>query len=354
MLKYCRKQIEACMQGVLILILGVLMCFTMKEVQLLQGTARVVNYAGIVRGATQRLVKLEMSGKENEELSTKLDGILYELKNGGDSYKLIVLDDERYQEYLEELMVSWGELKEEINKVRKDGYQSTQIVEMSEEYFHLADKTVSAAESYSENIVRTLTFAENLMIFVIIILFGMVLYFYGRSTKLSKRNTELESTAYLDKHTGLPNKSRCEELLHMGGFIKDTTCCIMVDMNNLKKVNDTLGHAAGDEMISNFARLLRFAIPKQHFVGRYGGDEFIAILHNITEAEIKKILNDLQEEVIQFNIKNHGTENTISYAVGYAISTDSEEITIKTLLERADYQMYCNKREIKEKYGISR
>ena len=50
---------------------------------------------------------------------------------------------------------------------------------------------------------------------------------------------------------------------------------IMFDLNNLKRANDTYGHAVGDQLITNFARLLRNAIPAKDFVGRYGGDEFI-------------------------------------------------------------------------------
>lgn len=59
--------------------------------------------------------------------------------------------------------------------------------------------------------------------------------------------------AYIDLHTGLPNKSKCEELFHNVEFIKTPTACIVFDMNNLKRVNDSLGHSIGDQLILNFA-----------------------------------------------------------------------------------------------------
>ena len=53
---------------------------------------------------------------------------------------------------------------------------------------------------------------------------------------------------------------------------------IVYDLNNLKRVNDTFGHIVGDQFILNFSNLLRNTIPAQDFVGRYGGDEFMAVL----------------------------------------------------------------------------
>ena len=54
-----------------------------------------------------------------------------------------------------------------------------------------------------------------------------------------------------------------------------------------------MGHSAGDQLIINFAKLLRSVIPEKDFVGRYGGDEFIAVIYHTSEAEIKVILKSL-------------------------------------------------------------
>ena len=51
-----------------------------------------------------------------------------------------------------------------------------------------------------------------------------------------------------------------------------------------------MGHSAGDQLILNFAKLLCSVIPEKDFVGRYGGDEFIAVIYHTSEAEIKEIL----------------------------------------------------------------
>ena len=64
-------------------------------------------------------------------------------------------------------------------------------------------------------------------------------------------------------------------------------------MNNLKRVNDSLGHSIGDQLILNFAQLLRNSIPAKHFVGRYGGDEFMAVIYDATRESITEILTEL-------------------------------------------------------------
>ena len=86
------RTMETVVQSVLILILMILVILLMSEIGRLQGTARVINYAGLVRGATQREVKLEITGYQNDELIQYLDDILNGLKYGDGNYNLITLD----------------------------------------------------------------------------------------------------------------------------------------------------------------------------------------------------------------------------------------------------------------------
>lgn len=72
----------------------------------------------------------------------------------------------------------------------------------------------------------------------------------------------------------------------------DTASSVAVcvfDLNNLRSINNNLGHDKGDEYIRTFAIQLRKAIPAQYFVGRDGGDEFIAIFHNRPTATYKSV-----------------------------------------------------------------
>ena len=207
------------------------------------------------------------------------------------------LSDKDYQKKLDVQIACWDKLKNEIQKVKSGENGTADLVDMSETYFQMADETVAAV-------------------------------------KVSRANRQLEQKAYIDLHTGLPNKSKCEELFHNVEFIKTPTACIVFDMNNLKRVNDSLGHSIGDQLILNFARLLRNSIPAKHFVGRYGGDE-------LWRESITEILTELQNEVEQFN--SYGTQFRISYSHRLALSTDYNECTLHTLFDKADKYMYENK-----------
>ena len=219
------------------------------------------------------------------------------------------LSDKDYQKKLDVQIAYWDKLKNEIQKVRSGENGTADLVDMSETYFQMADETVA-------------------------------------TVKVSHANRQLEQKAYIDLHTGLPNKSKCEELFHNVEFIKTPTACIVFDMNNLKRVNDSLGHSIGDQLILNFARLLRNSIPAKHFVGRYSGDEFMAVIYDATRESITEILTELQNEVEQFN--GYGTQFRISYSHGWALSTDYNECTLRTLFDKEDKYMYENKQQSKQ------
>ena len=169
-----------------------------------------------------------------------------------------------------------------------------------------------------------------------------------REASLCQYNLELNKKIYVDFATGLPNKNKCEEMLATPGPITKPTACFMFDLNDLKVVNDSLGHEMGDMMIYSFAKLLRQVVPCEYFVGRFGGDEFILIAEGITgKREIKAVLADI-EELIQFYNKNN-KEFKLSYSSGYAYSEDHKGVTMAELLHLADENMYANKKAFKAK-----
>ena len=340
------KNIIGIIQSCLILVLVILIIFMMIQISWLQGTARVINYAGLVRGATQREVKLEITGNQNDELIKYLDDVLNDLKYQNGQYNLVNLHDNEYHDKLQILSDYWEELKKEIKVVREVGYQNTDIVNMSEIYFKMADETVSAAESYSERIAVKIRTLELLSVFDMLCLVILIIIQTLTAMKMSVLNKLLEQRAYTDAHTGLPNKGACEVLLKNKETVEKHTACIMFDLNNLKIINDTKGHSKGDQLILNFARFLRNIIPKEAFVGRYGGDEFMVVIYNTSKTEIEDILKQLSREKDRLN--SSGNNMPIDYACGWAISDADSECTIQMLLDKADYYMYENKQAYKK------
>ena len=192
-----------------------------------------------------------------------------------------------------------------------------------------------------------------ILVLAVVIALILLLFIYyvlsrRKELRLSRSNRELNEKAYIDLATGLPNKNKCEEMMSAHLKITKPTACFMLDLNDLKKVNDTLGHEMGDIMILNFAKLLRKVVPLKYFVGRFGGDEFIVIAEEISgREEAEELVKKIREMIMKFN--GLRGEFQINYACGYAFSEDYPEASVTDLLNEADIKMYEDK--IRSKKG---
>ena len=162
----------------LMMVLTAVLIFFFINVMLLvsdiQGTARVVNYAGLVRGTTQRIVKLEDAGQSQDDLLKAVDSYINGLRYGSDDLNLVRLDDDEYQAKMTELANYFDKLCAEIIRVREVGYENTDIISMSEEFFGICDDATRLAEDYSQEKASALNYLEGL---VIIDIMGLVATF---------------------------------------------------------------------------------------------------------------------------------------------------------------------------------
>lgn len=176
-----QKKIIPSILAIALLILGV---FSVLSIRDLQGTGRVINYAGVVRGATQRLIKQELNGQPNDTLISQLNSILEELSTGNGSNDISRLNDSNFQNLLSEMKKRWSVMQTEIDNVRQSGDPSY-LYTLSEDYFELADHAVFAAEIYSEHQVHRA--ATALMAFSAVIFFLVALLARHESIQNSRR-----------------------------------------------------------------------------------------------------------------------------------------------------------------------
>lgn len=118
----------------------------------------------------------------------------------------------------------------------------------------------------------------------------------------------------------------------------------MFDLNNLKLVNDNLGHEMGDKYIEAFSALLASLQNDRISAYRVGGDKFSVIMEKTNAVEIHKVLDKLEKAVEKYNVKHN---IKISYARGYEISTRDHYYLMEELTKRADSNMYRNKQTMK-------
>lgn len=122
--------------------------------------ATVVNQSGIVRGATQRLVKLESNGKPSDPIIQTVDQVIAGLINGDPKLNLPKATDANYIEKITQVDKAWQSLKITIAAYRQDPSLKAKLIADSEEFFKLANATVGAAETYSIADVQSLKLAQ--------------------------------------------------------------------------------------------------------------------------------------------------------------------------------------------------
>lgn len=130
-----------------------------------------------------------------------------------------------------------------------------------------------------------------------------------------------------------------------------TAVCVF-DLNNLRTINNNLGHEKGDEYIRSFAVELRKVVPAEYFTGRDGGDEFITVFHGLDHSEMRKMLQMIREHMAAYSAEH--PEMPLSYAVGYALSCDFDQCTMRELFRLADKNMYVDKNHAKMEEAAER
>lgn len=160
---------------------------------------------------------------------------------------------------------------------------------------------------------------------------------------------DMNTLASTDQHTGLYNRNRCNEILETELTEDSRVSLFMFDLNDLKHINDTRGHDQGDRILLRFAEILRDGFPPDAFVGRYGGDEFIAVIKKNDEVELQSILDKIRQAAEDYNrLTAREGLPALSYAWGYATSEQMEfsahTANLYDLLRIADGAMYENKK----------
>lgn len=155
-----------------------------------------------------------------------------------------------------------------------------------------------------------------------------------------------------DELTGLYNRrafdNEIEEL--QNGKMDKNLAILSMDVNELKIVNDTKGHPAGDEMLVGAAYCMKRALSAYGKVFRTGGDEFNAIIH-ADEAQLLKIRSDFEDTVQAWSGK---LVDQISVSIGSATLSDSSDKSLNELIAIADARMYEDKTAYYRKKGVDR
>jgi diguanylate cyclase (GGDEF)-like protein len=173
--------------------------------------------------------------------------------------------------------------------------------------------------------------------------------------ELERRQDELAFMATHDALTGLPNRTlimdRLEQMLVRSRHSQTPVAALFIDLDNFKSINDTLGHAAGDELLQAAAARLDGVVRDLDALGRLGGDEFVVVAAELSllagpELIAERLLDALSEP---FDLGASETPLTVTASVGIAAG---ERSTAADLLRDADIAMYRAKLDGKARFVV--
>lgn len=194
-----------------------------------------------------------------------------------------------------------------------------------------------------------------LIIVIVIILIILCFIMFNKTI-----NDIIEKLIYTDKLTNLKNRLAYEkEIESINNQLKENNTkdpnigILIYDLNDLKTVNDSLGHLAGDKYISDSALIINNCFAAYGKTYRIGGDEFVTILKNNSSDKILQALTKFESEQEKYNLDNNSTPFVMSIAVGYDYFLPGTDLNLTSVIKRADEKMYKVKKEKKRRFDRS-
>lgn len=164
----------------------------------------------------------------------------------------------------------------------------------------------------------------------------------GAITNISSRKyyeEQLKFLSFFDQLTEVNNRGYFEEKLKELTGKNNPVSIIVIDLDGLKLINDTMGHFSGDNQLKNTARIVKEAVRTKDLVSRIGGDEFAVILPNTGAKEAEKIMDLINHNIDAYN----QTDKIIPISISCGLATSKPGMRLEEVFKRADDYMYRNK-----------
>lgn len=180
--------------------------------------------------------------------------------------------------------------------------------------------------------------------------FSMCLLLYI-AWRISKMESEIHALSLRDELTDLANlrgfRLLAEQALRMSRRAHVPFSLLFIDLDRLKDINDTFGHAVGSNILSDTGKILHATFRESDIVGRVGGDEF-AVAGQFSRAAITVAVHRLHEAIAQRNA-HYAKEPYLSLSLGHVTCDPDATDTLDELLAKADFAMYEDKRHNKSR-----
>lgn len=176
----------------------------------------------------------------------------------------------------------------------------------------------------------------------------------SHSVRVQNELEALKKEACLDALTGVGNRRYGKITLQTRIFEWESNRVpfgvVFFDVDNFKHINDNYGHMIGDEVLTMVAKTVGNLMRRQDVIARWGGDEFVAILHNVTQKDLQQIAERIRIFVARSAVRTGGQTIAVTASIGATLSRQDD--TTEEIVQRADALMYASKSSGRDKVTI--
>lgn len=179
----------------------------------------------------------------------------------------------------------------------------------------------------------------------------------GSSIERARLFQEVQSLALIDPLTGLQNRRSLFELGRIeftrADRMERSFCCMMLDLDHFKQVNDNYGHPVGDQVLQKFAEHCKCSVRDMDLVGRYGGEEILILLPETDLKTALEVSERLRSSMEESPIAVSGQKINVTVSIGVS-AKDENTRELETLVARADQALYIAKHKGRNRVATSK
>ena len=169
--------------------------------------------------------------------------------------------------------------------------------------------------------------------------FVFIFWDFTTHSSFKKDYRELDYAVYNDHIAGIANRYSCDAMIakYMDHELPKTIGCVMLDISNIREINEQYGHIGGNAAIQDFSNILHLSSLGICFVGRNGGNKFMALFEECEEGKINTFLTRLNQKLESYNSQEGSAP--IHYAIGSAFNKDEKVTQVTRLISLADRRL---------------
>ena len=171
---------------------------------------------------------------------------------------------------------------------------------------------------------------------VLLVTFIFLLIDFSLISSMKMNYHNLYDVAYSDPLSGIPNRFSCDTIIekYYDKKLPDDIACVMIDLSNLPEINTLYDRRTGNKVLKDFSGILSTAAVSLCFVGRNGGNKFLAIFENCTDEKLNTFLDRVTDRVDQYNQASDSI--SMEYRIGKAMNRDEHLEQITKLISLAN------------------